>query len=340
MIEMWDECFAALNSDVSEALRAADGMRAFEAMHAILDAVWESCVRVLRPGGLICINIGDATRTVGGSFALYPNHARILQACLKLGLNPLPAIIWRKQTNAPNKFMGSGMLPAGAYVTLEHEYILILRKGDKRSFSSLKERAVRQESAFFWEERNQWFSDLWDFKGERQTIQAPEVARRSAAFPYELPFRLISMYSAVGDTVVDPFAGTGTTSAAAAALARNSVGYEIDPSICRVALDRVKTARQELNARNRKRLADHISFVADRQAKGKELGHVSDVYGFPIVTRQEREMRLHEVNSIGEERPGTLRVTYRPLEIQPALHEFADPSGVPRHGVPTIESWT
>ena len=93
--------------------------------------------------------IGDATRSLDKNFALFSNHARIISGCLNIGLQNLPNIIWRKQTNAPNKFMGSGMLPPGAYVTLEHEFILIFRKGRKREFKTDEEKLNRQESSFF-----------------------------------------------------------------------------------------------------------------------------------------------------------------------------------------------
>ncbi|MGD9382562.1 MAG: hypothetical protein PVH55_00780 [Desulfobacterales bacterium] len=91
---------------------------------------------------------------------------RVLKIALDLDFSTLPCIIWRKQTNAPNKFMGSGMLPAGAYVTLEHEYILILGKGPKRVFEKQEDKRKRHDSAIFWEERNSWYSDVWfDAKG-------------------------------------------------------------------------------------------------------------------------------------------------------------------------------
>src|SRR5206468_5334175 len=110
------------------------------------------------------------------TFILYPNHVRIASHLVRLGFNPLPAILWRKQTNAPNKFMGSGMFPPGAYVTLEHEYVLIVRKGDKRAFDSEVIRSRRRESAFFWEERNDWFSDVWfDLKGTGQNLVDRDV---------------------------------------------------------------------------------------------------------------------------------------------------------------------
>ena len=156
------------------------------------------------------MKVTDATRTLDGEFKLYPNHSRIIQHFINNGFSNMPNIIWRKQTNAPNKFMGSGMLPAGAYVTLEHEWVLIFRKGLKRSFKSENEKLKRKQSSFFWEERNIWFSDMWDLKGTRQNIAHKNSRERSAAYPFEIPFRLINMFSLKGDTILDPFLGTGT----------------------------------------------------------------------------------------------------------------------------------
>ena len=152
MIELWDPQFGAADAGIADALSSDEGDRAFDLMHARLDAVWSECHRVLQPGGLACINIGDATRKIGGEFRLFSNHSRILQALTKLGFSILPDILWRKPTNAPNKFLGSGMLPGGAYVTYEHEYILIARNGPPRKFSPA-DKARRRRSAFFWEER-------------------------------------------------------------------------------------------------------------------------------------------------------------------------------------------
>ena len=117
MIEMWDEIMSLQNPFIKEAL-ARNPSEAFEMMHQELDEVWKECFRVLKEGGMMCINIGDATRTINKEFKLFNNHTRIVNSCLSIGFTNLPNIIWRKQTNAPNKFMGSGMLPCGAYVTL------------------------------------------------------------------------------------------------------------------------------------------------------------------------------------------------------------------------------
>jgi len=159
MIEMWDDIMGKQNPAIQKALQNGEGMTAFELMHKELDKTWKVCYRVLKEGGIACINIGDATRTLDGNFALYPNHARVIQSFSGIGFQCLPHIIWQKPTNAPNKFMGSGMLPPNAYVTLGYEFILIFRKGNKRTLKA-SEKANRKRSAYFWEERNQWFTDI------------------------------------------------------------------------------------------------------------------------------------------------------------------------------------
>ncbi len=301
MIEMWDNIFAGQHARIKKQLGGSNGPGTFEAMHRILDNTWKEAYRVLKPGSFACINIGDATRTLGGNFALYPNHARIATAMLSLGFTSLPCIIWRKQTNAPNKFMGSGMLPAGAYVTLEHEYILIFRKGGKREFTSQEEKQLRRESALFWEERNQWFSDVWlDIKGTRQDTNDKETRKRSAAFPFEIPWRLINMYSVKGDLVLDPFLGLGTTTLAAMAAGRNSVGFEIDPGLG----DAIRRGRNKIietaGTLIRKRLADHLEFVSGRLQTGKTFKHMNTRYRFPVVTNQEKELFFNEPITIRE----------------------------------------
>lgn len=238
MIDMWDDSF--ISQQVSVDVEDESGIdKTFDEMHAILYDAWKESYRILSPGGFLCINIWDATRTINGTFRLFSNHSRILQDCLSIGFHNLPNIIWRKQTNAPNKFMGSGMLPGGAYVTLEHEYILIFRKAGKRQFKSEKDKKLRKESAFFWEERNVWFSDVWDFKGTTQGLNGNAGRERSGAYPIELPHRLINMYSLRGDSVLDPFLGTGTTTLAAMINGRNSIGYDIDPSFLDILDSRV-----------------------------------------------------------------------------------------------------
>ena len=231
MIEMWDEMFGLQNSDIQKDLENGEGYSAFLKMHSVLNTIWRECDRVLADNGFVCINIGDATRTIGDNFQLFSNHTQIINQFVSMGYSVLPDIHWRKQSNSPNKFMGSGMYPAGAYVTYEHEYILVFRKGGKRIFKG-EGKTLRQKSAFFWEERNVWFSDLWEIKGASQVILSSKAGRsRSASFPLEIPLRLVYMYSAEGDTVLDPFAGFGTTNIACMITNRNSIGFELDNEI-------------------------------------------------------------------------------------------------------------
>ncbi len=300
MVAMWDTFFTDLNPDIGYALAAGDGRRSFELMHQMLDEIWELLPGILSPGAFVCINIGDAVRTVQGQFQLFPNQARIQKKFMELGFDLLPAILWRKQTNVPNKFMGSGMLPAGAYVTLEHEYIIIFRKGGKRKFLTEQARQNRLQSALFWEERNVWYSDLWGFKGIRQATGNSEIRVRSAAFPLLLPFRLVNMYSVFGDTVLDPFLGTGTTSLAAMAAGRNSLGCELDVNFEGLIRARILESRDTLKELNRQRIADHLEFVNTRREEGKQLKHINEHYKFPVMTRQEVSLRLPLMESVKE----------------------------------------
>ncbi len=311
MIKMWDEMFAGQNSSISELLAQNDGPAAFELMHRLLDEVWKEAYRVLKPGGFVCVNIGDATRTINGHFALYTNHARILNYAQSMGFLSLPCILWRKQSNAPNKFMGSGMLPAGAYVTLEHEYILVLRKGPKREFKSITEKETRRQSAIFWEERNLWYSDIWfDIKGIAQKIKDPEGRKRSAAFPLELAHRLVNMYSVKGDTVLDPFAGTGTTALAAMVSARNSIGYEIDDSFQTANSRSEKSLVARFKKMIHQRLLNHLEFVRQRMESKGNLKYTNSHYGFPVLTAQEKELLINDPVKINNNDNNSTTVEY------------------------------
>ena len=299
MVEMWDDLFSAQDPDIGRALVDGDGVRAFGLMHSVLAGVWRECRRVLCDSGFACINIGDATRTVNGNFRLYSNHTEIICSLEGLGFITLPDILWRKQSNSPNKFMGSGMYPAGAYVTYEHEYILVFRKGGKRTFSG-REKLLRQKSAYFWEERNIWFSDLWeDIKGVAQLLDRPGAEReRSAAFPFEIPYRLVNMYSAERDTVLDPFAGLGTTSLACMAANRNSVCIEKDAGLAEIAVNRLLTSPEALNMIIDSRLERHMAFIGGLPEEKRAACYINKPHGFPVKTRQETEIKIDRVAAI------------------------------------------
>ena len=321
MIEMWDDSFSSQSPKIRTALERGYGKWAHELMHEILDPVWDEVFRVLKDGRFACINIGDATRRVEGDFCLYSNHARILSHLLNIGFSVLPDILWRRQTNVANKFMGSGMLPAGAYVKLEHEYILIVRKGSKREFKTEDERVNRRESAIFWEERNIWYSDIWtDIKGENQNLPSPLTRSimfqglpsglRSAAFPFELAYRLINMYSVKGDMILDPFLGTGTTTAAAMASGRNSIGVEIDEGF-QHSIHPI--ARYVVNYSNRylsDRILKHFEFVKNRIQTSGRLKYRNKYYDSPVMTSQEQSILLNGLKEVQARGDNTFEVMY------------------------------
>ncbi len=312
MIEMWDNIMINQNPSIKNAFESNSFQEAYELMHVELDKVWAECYRVMKTGGIACINIGDATRTLDKNFVLYPNHARIIQSFLKLGFQNLPNIIWRKQTNAPNKFMGSGMYPPGAYVTLEHEYILVFRKGRKREFKKEELKINRRRSSYFWEERNIWFSDVWDIKGTKQKLIDKSARERSAAYPFDIPYRLINMFSVQGDTVLDPFLGTGTTSLAAMASERNSIGIEIDNNLSESITATLLDKEEALNQIIKSRLESHLEFVVNRKkTKGEDaFKHMNEHYGFPVITKQEALLQFSQLASITKNRDG-FKVNYK-----------------------------
>jgi len=213
--------------------------------------------------------------------------------------------MWHKPTNAPNKFMGCGCL-CGAYVTSEHEHILIFRKGTKRTFTD-EERQLRRESAFFYEERNAWFSDQWDIQGAKQKMDGSR--ERSAAYPLELPYRLINMYSMKGDTVLDPFGGLQTTSKAAMLLGRNSVGYELDKLLKPLIMVNLESS-PTYNHLAHGRLLRHLDFIKNRECKY----HNSNL-NCNVVTNYETDIRLDVIKEIQAVEGDNLQytVTYEPI---------------------------
>ena len=239
MIQMWDNLFAEADPKIAGLWQKLGAncqeetvRQIYDAMHEYLGKVWQETYRVLVDGGIACINIGDATRTVNGKFQLYPNHSRIVEICEKIGFTTLPYILWKKPTTKPKykgkgAFLGSGFLPPNAYVTLDCEFILLFRKGNLRKFPPKDPQ--RYDSAFTKPQRDEWFSQIWTLKGTRQT--ASQLERRTAAYPDEIAERLIKMFSIKGETVLDPFLGSGTTTKIAMQNDRNSIGYESDQNL-------------------------------------------------------------------------------------------------------------
>ena len=311
MIKMWDEMFGEQNPEITKSLKEDNGEQAFELMHQELDKVWDETFRVLKNGGIACINIGDATRTLKNVFQIYTSHARILNHCLKFGFHALPEILWVKETNKPDKFMGSGMLPVGAYVTLEHEHILVLRKDGKRPFKKEEEKELRRRSAFFWEERNIWFSDKWkDVKGINQGLKNKNLRERSGAYPLELAYRLINMFSIQGDVVLDPYLGTGTTTMGAIVSGRSSIGFEIDSNFKEIIEERITEISKVVNDIINKRIESHKKFVEKRIEEKGKLKYVNENYNFPVMTRQELKLKFLKLKSFNKKDEGIFEVEY------------------------------
>ena len=200
--------------------------------------------------------------------------------------------------------MGSGMLPCGAYVTLEHEYILIYRKGQKRSYPDSDTQALRASSAYFWEEHKRWFSDIWEIHGIEQTLVANEARSRSGAYPLEVPYRLIQMYSLQGDTVMDPFLGTGTTQLAALLSCRNSIGFEMDPGLKPILMKTLSQLRvDDANAIIKKRYDQHEEYAKEREKKGKPMKYYH------------KRWKSHRIQS-------------HAIPVQCVLHPHSEPQGI------------
>ncbi|HXY47448.1 MAG TPA: site-specific DNA-methyltransferase [Thermoplasmata archaeon] len=236
MIPQWDQLFRSF------------GAREYSEMHAILADAWRECFRVLVPGGILAVNIGDALRSGSGGFQVWPNHAETLASARSVGFVSLPYILWKKPFNKPNAFLGSGFEPPNAYVTLDCEFILLFRKGGLRRFP--RHDPGRSESRFSRAERDRWFSQVWtDIRGTSQR----SARGRSGAFPQAIPERLIRMFSVIGDTVLDPFAGTGTTLWAAMELRRNALGVEWDRAAYRALRESAVTRGLLPQAETRRR---------------------------------------------------------------------------------------
>ena len=215
----------------------------YEAFLAELEKVWQHVLRILVPGGrLVCV-VGDVcvARRSFGRHLVFPLHADICVICRRLGFDNLNPIVWHKIANAsyevPNgsKFLGKPYEP-NAIIKNDMEFILMQRKpGGYRKPTE----AQREASKLTKEEFQRWFQQIWNITGA-------STKHHPAPFPLELAMRLVRMFSFVGDTVLDPFCGSGTTMVAALRTGRNSIGVEIDPEYCRMTARYLKAENSGL----------------------------------------------------------------------------------------------
>lgn len=205
-----------------------------------LNLVWSECYRVLSNGCRLCINVGDqfARSVYYGRYKVIPIHSEIIRFCETIGFDYMGSIVWQKPTNmhttGGQKVMGSYPYPRNGIVKFDFEHILLFKKLGN---APLVNNSARKQSVLTDEEWQSYFSSHWTFGGARQD-------RHIAVFPEELPKRLIKMYSFVGDTVLDPFIGSGTTALAARNLGRNSIGYEINSNFLGYYREKVTKAEE------------------------------------------------------------------------------------------------
>lgn len=209
-----------------------------------LNLVWKECYRVLSEGCRLCINIGDqfARSVYYGRYKVIPIRTEIIRFCETLGMDYMGAIIWQKtttmNTTGGGAIMGSFPYPRNGILKMDYEFILIFKKLGNAPKPTKEQ---KEKSIITKEEWNQYFSSHWNFNGAKQH-------EHIAMFPEELPKRLIKMFSYEGETIFDPFLGSGTTSLAAEHLHRNSIGYEINPSFLPLIREKIDGEQLRLDS--------------------------------------------------------------------------------------------
>jgi modification methylase len=207
-----------------------------------LNLVWDESFRVLHKGCRLCINIGDqfARAVYYGRYKVIPIRTEIIKFCESRGFDYMGAIIWQKVTTSNTTggatVMGSFPYPRNGILKIDYEFILFFKKPGT---SPKPNKEFKKESAMTKEEWNTYFQGHWNFSGVRQD-------NHLAMFPEELPKRLIKMFSFVGDNVLDPFLGSGTTSLAAKNLERNSFGYEINPEFIPIIKNKLSISEKNI----------------------------------------------------------------------------------------------
>lgn len=219
--------------------------------------VWKECYRVLRKGGRFCLNIGDqfARSIIYGRYKIIPIHAELITQCEQIGFDFMGSIIWQKKTTMNTtggaSIMGSFPYPPNGIVEIDYEFIHIFKKPGNRKRVS---KEIKEASKLTKEEWKKYFSGHWYFGGVKQI-------GHEAMFPDELPRRLIKMFTFIGDTVLDPFLGSGTTVKVALELQRNVIGYEINKDFLRIIKEKIGIKRNVL------KFYDHIQIIERKESE-------------------------------------------------------------------------
>jgi site-specific DNA-methyltransferase (adenine-specific) len=215
----------------------------YEAYINNLNLVWKECYRVLHSGCRLCVNIGDqfARSVYYGRYKVIPIREEIIKFCEIIGFDYMGAIIWQKvtttNTTGGGVQMGSYPYPRNGILKLDYEFILIFKKLGDAPKPTREQKEASKMSA---EEWNTFFAGHWNFGGAKQT-------NHIAMFPEELPRRLIKMFSFVGENILDPFGGSGTTSLAAKNLGRNSATFEINPEFIPILKEKIGATQYDLD---------------------------------------------------------------------------------------------
>lgn len=229
-----------------------------------LNLVWKECYRVLDNGCKLCINIGDqfARAVYYGRYKVIPIRTEIIKFCESIGFDYMGAIIWQKQTTTNTtggaSLMGSFPTPRNGILSIDYEFILIFKKLGTPKTKVSKE--IKEQSKMTTEEWKEYFAGHWNFGGARQSGHI-------AMFPEELPKRLIKMFAFKGETVLDPFMGSGTTSLAARNLERNSIGYEINPEFIEIVKDKLNINQVDIDGTTYQFLKDVIDIDTEKEFK-------------------------------------------------------------------------
>jgi len=235
-----------------------------------LNLVWKECFRVLNDGCRLCINIGDqfARSVYYGRYKIIPIRTEIIKFCETQGFDYMGAIIWQKATTMNTTggatIMGSFPYPRNGIIKLDYEFILIFKKLGE---APIVPREIKEKSKMSKEEWNQYFTGHWNFNGAKQD-------KHLAMFPEELPKRLIKMFSFVGDTILDPFLGSGTTTLAAKNLDRNSVGFEINKKFLPTIKEKTGADKEDLFKNVNFEIQEQKNKIADLKNEISKLPYI------------------------------------------------------------------
>lgn len=289
-----DAFWIGKNKTIAGLLAKGHGKKAFEAQHKILDASWSQAFNLLSPGGYLIVFAQRSSRKVSDRHSFFDNASRITYACQKLGFNALPSIKWRKASKTPPHYMGSGMLPAGAYVVSQYDDILIFRKGAQRTFDEV-EQVRRSESALFCEERNAWYLDLWS-DVTYNLVDKYIKDFTTTTIPSELYIRLMAMYSIQGDHVLDLYGDNLLTTLAGGVLGRNTLSLCEESAEDSLKVFSKRKLKSILNDRCASRITDHMAYAKTKD--GLLLRFKNQPLGVPVQTTQEKKIQNYVIQSI------------------------------------------